>query len=477
MNRQRRNLKLKKQDGGQNLQRKFSSAVLFFFIALVSFFLLPACTTVPQPEKGDEAGTDLSKLFRFELSNGIPVIIQRAPADRLCSVNLVIEGGTALVPDYLSGIETVTLRALLLGSEQYSAESIQQKENDDYAVLSYIPAHDYSVYTLSCSLPELEDIFAVYADCFIHPLFDKNDFDGLMTLIAQEFQKTQKTPDGVLLTAAQESVYKNHPYSSAPSVTAVSLNRITLNQVKKHHARMLNAARLKFVIAGDFDKKTAAGFVSKMDETFGKLPRSDFEIPEIPEIVLNASPVYVTSETAGEKGYILGCFAAPAAGDPAYVPYAISMQILDTILFKKIVGQDKTADSAGTGIIPGKKMLGVISIYKASRCDQREMSSVLSLFPSEKQIETDLGMYKKMYLDILFSRTATVHGKTEQLIRFLEYTGNADNSFLRQDQVFQVTAAQIAAAYKKYVLDGTIRWIIVSGADSAGSFTFAGDDK
>jgi zinc protease len=399
-------------------------------------------------------------------------------------LRLVIDGGTPLVKSELSGIEDVTLQMMLRGSKKYPYSEIQKIVYNESASFSSAAGKDYSTVGFRCIVKSLDAIYPVFADSILNPLFNEGDFKTVMTEVNESVQASLSDPSKLLVSTLQKKAYADHPYASSEDATEETIKNITLAAVKAQYGELLNASRLSFVIVGNFDADKIKLFTSQLESSFGSIPKMEYERPSVPLLAVSGETVYEPCKTAGETGYAAGYFVCPNRTDKDYVPFAIATMYLDDILFAKVREEHGAVYTIGTGIIPGRISLGIISVYKAT--EKENLSSYINeavgSFPDEKGIEEKLEQYKNKYITTLFETSQNAAGVASNITSSIEYYADPQSYLNRASQVRAVTSAQVLAAYKKYLarsadkaeggIVNPIRWVVVSGADTVKAFKF-----
>lgn len=416
------------------------------------------------------------------LSNGIPVVFKKNGTGKIWVVRMIIDGGTPLVPTEKSGLEDVTLEMLQYGSERYSYADIQRLKYEQSWTLSASAGYDYSVYGFRCIEKYLDDVLDIFADSVLHPLFGADDFAKVMTEYAEDVQRTLTDPSGLLSVTMRKAAFAGHPYASSPSPTQESLQAITLDQVKLHYQTLLNANRLKIVVVGDVSASNQKKITEKLEATFGTILQADFAKPDIPALAVSGKTVYERLEQAGDSGYAFGYYVCPDRADSEhYVPYAIASMFIEDALFAQVREKYGAVYSAGSGIIGGKKMYGVISVYRASKPDHllQYIYDAIDSFPDEQGVAEKLDQYKNKYITTVFSSAQDTTGVAGNVVSSLQNYGDPTAYLHRTEQIQAVTSAQVLAAYQTYFARSAdraangkpnpIRWVVV---DKDGRYRF-----
>ena len=416
------------------------------------------------------------------LSNGIPVVFKQNGSGRLCVLRMVIDGGATLVPPEKSGLEDVTLEMLQYGSERYSYAEIQRLRYEQSFSISASAGYDYSVYGFRCIETYADGVLDIFADSVLNPLLGEEDFAKVMAEYAEGVQRTMTDPSGLLGVTTRAAAFAGHPYASQPTPTQDSLRAITLDDVRLHYQTLLDARRLSFVVVGDLSAGRRKAIAERLEAAFGAIPAGDYERPDVPALAVRGATVYKRLEQAGDSGYAFGYYACPDRADSAaYVPYALASMFIEDALFAQVREKYGAVYSAGTGIIGGRRLFGVISVYRASKPDDllRHIYEAIDAFPDEEGVAQRLDQYKNKYITTVFSTAQDTAGVAGNVVSSLQQYGDPTAYLRRTEQIQAVTPAQVLAAYQTYfarspdrATGGTpnpIRWVVV---DKDGRYRF-----
>ena len=468
------------------------SAVIAMLVILSLLFSMGCASTAKAaPDSRAPHGersyyeSNIKDFSEAKLKNGIPVHFKQQQG-KTAWVGLVIDGGSVLVPAEKSGLEDLTLSLMLHGSQNYPYSEIQRLEYERSFALTASAGREYAVVSARFIQRDVDDVLSLLGDSVLHPLLSEEDFATLMTDERANLQQTLSDPSGVLGDELRKAAFAAHPYASASHITPESVGNLALEDVRAHHAELLNAARLSIVAVGAFDDKAQKSLVTTLNGIFGSLPAASFERLSVPPLSVppETATVYASCETAADTGYIAGFFACPERTSDEYVAFAIALMYIDDLLFAQVREQHGAVYSAGTGVLGASRLLGAISLYKATEKQdlQRYVYEAIDSFPDEAEIAETLDRYKNKYITTLFSSSQTVAGVAGNVVSSLSYYGSPTQYLQRSEQVQAVTASDVAAAYRTYLArsaaraeGGTVnpmRWVVVSGADAVHDFAF-----
>ncbi len=454
------------------------------YILLFLTFCAVLVSCVSTPGNSDYYKNNAEDFKIFYLSNGIPVIYKHNASGQIATVRMIIEGGAPVLPQGKDGLEGITLNLMLHGSKDYSYEKIQKLSFDSNWGISYASSIDYSTVNARFIQKDLNEVMAVFADSILNPLLSESEYKKIMTEQKEAVQSALSDPSSFLGIELRKAAYKNHVYKTFASATEESVKSITYEDVKNWYGKILNASRLKFVVVADFSEKELDAFANNLDSKFGYIKAEDYYRPEIEAISVSEGSVAFVNDQAGESGYIAGILQAPDRYDSDYVAWAIAGMIIDDKLFEHVREKNGAVYSIGTGIIGSKDMLGIISVYKASKYEELKqyIYEAVDMFPDEKEVNERLDEYKNKYITSLFGSSQNSSGVAANIVTSIEYSGNPLKYLERSGEVQKVTAKQVCDSYAKYfarsserALNGTpspVYWVIVSGKETASRFKF-----
>lgn len=456
------------------IMRKFAYAGM-----AVLLLALVACASDKAVSYYDSNVADFST---ETLSNGIPVVFKQNGSGKILVLRMVIDGGTPLVPAEKSGLEDVTLEMLQYGSGRYSYAEIQRLKYEQSFSISASAGYDYSVYGFRCIEKYADGVLDIFTDSVLDPRFGADDFAKVMAEYAEDVQRTLTDPSGLLSATTRAAAFAHHPYASQPSPTRDSVGAITLDDVKLHYQTLLDARRLSFVVAGDLSAAGRKKIAETLEAAFGSIPAGGFVRPEIPALAVSGATVYERLEQAGEAGYAFGYYVCPDRNDSAaYIPYALASMFIEDALFAQVRERYGAVYSAGNGIMGGRKMFGVISVYRASKPDdlQRRIYDAIDSFPDEAGVAERLDQYKNKYITTVFASAQDTAGVAGNMVSSLQLYGDPTAYLRRTEQIQAVTAAQVLAAYQTYFartpdratggIPNPIRWVVL---DRDGRYHF-----
>jgi zinc protease len=256
----------------------------------------------------------LPPISEARLDNGLTVITIERRELPIVLLNLVLPGGTSVVPAAQAGLAELTAASMLRGTTTRSGLAIANAlENTGGAITAFADpsATRISAYTLSSSAPTA---FEIVADVVLRPVFPdaevNNQLSGLFTTLENQLS------DGAALAARtfNRLVYGAHPYGNTP--TAASLATLTPDMVRFFHSTRTFPGGALLVVTGAISPRDAEALAR---EHFGSWQNPAVApVFTLPDPVMASAPgIYLVDRPGSVQADIVIGRLAVAGADPA----------------------------------------------------------------------------------------------------------------------------------------------------------------
>ena len=132
-----------------------------------------------RPTPGTPRPYEFPAVQRFQLSNGLRVILADLPGRPLVSASLVIRNGAADEPPAHAGATVLAARALSEGTEQYDAIALVEASERLGASLHSEAGWDAMSVSVDVPAARLEPALALLAEVVLHPTFPPSEVERL----------------------------------------------------------------------------------------------------------------------------------------------------------------------------------------------------------------------------------------------------------------------------------------------------------
>ncbi len=476
------------------------AAVLFIVSATVCTSIRAGAQPVEltRQQKAIEAGglnafaaENLPSFTLASLDNGIPVVIKRSTTNRILTLKAVLLGHVSLTPVEKAGLEAVTLRMLTRGSARYPYPEFQrilfEKSSSIGPSYASFDATSFDLITVDSYFDEL---FAVFADAFLHPAWNAEEFPRVMNDFKVAKQEAENDPWQRTVRLLHEEFFYGHPYAAAWDGAGESLESITLDDVKSYYERTVSSGRLILVAVGNFEP---AKLLKSLNATFGAMPRKPFSRPPVPLFAGTVKPDLVVEpfDEAEGTAYVRGDFALPSPDSPEYPAVLVAFSLLDDLLFEIVRTQKGACYSVWSTVHGFTASYGDITVYQTSvpgkvkeYVDEaiavllrgQSLSGKVSASAEGKSgigrevdvkaqkgvyvpIAEALPFYKRQFITRFYSSQQTNISVASQISSSIVYQGDYRDYLLMMERIDAVGAEDVVRAAQKYLRDAPTLWI------------------
>lgn len=200
-----------------------------------------------QPKAGPAPEINLKEPARFELNNGLKVMVVENHKLPRVSIQLTIDNPPILQGDK-AGVSDLT--SSLLGKGSKSIQKDDFYEEVDFLGAS-INISDQSAFA-SCLSKYFPRILELMTDAALNPNFTQEEFDKEKDKIITGIKSEEKDVSAIATRVQLALAYgKNHPYGEITSEETV--NNVTLMDVEQYYRSYFVPANAYLVVIGDVD--------------------------------------------------------------------------------------------------------------------------------------------------------------------------------------------------------------------------------
>jgi zinc protease len=275
--------------------------------------------------------TQAALVSEFDV-NGLKVIVKRRPGSLTVASGLFLRGGSRNITAENAGIEALMLDAATEASASFPRERMRSETSRMGTVVSAGVNYDYSTLSLISTRANFDRSWEIFTDVALRPSFTAQDVQLVQSRMVASLRDDVDDPDDYLQRLQEKVAYAGHPYFNRPRGTAETIARLTVEDLRRYHQQMMQTSRLLLVIVGDLDP---ALLRQRIAQTFGRLPRGNYQPSPLPQLAFATPSVEVTRRGL-PTNYIQGLFAAPSLTAADIYPMRIASSVLRDRVFEEV---------------------------------------------------------------------------------------------------------------------------------------------
>lgn len=250
-----------------------------------------------------------SKINRFQLENGITLIVIENPTCEIISGKIFIKNcGGKWETKKNQGISNLVANLLTKGTHNLTALEIAEKVEARGANLSTDVTTDYFVISLKTITHDFEYVLKLTEEIIRSPSFPISEIELEKNLTLQEILGQKEQPFNIAFNQLKKMMYKDHPYGLSILGSEENILKFTQNDFKQYQETFFKPNNLVISLAGKLSKEE--GF-ELINNTFGKWQKSTELLIQSPQFSLISNPEHnhIRQETQ-QSIIMLGYLAA-----------------------------------------------------------------------------------------------------------------------------------------------------------------------
>jgi zinc protease len=421
--------------------------------AAVLFSIAALSQTLPQ---GVRKVTTVEGITEYVLDNGLRVLLFPDSSKPKVTVNITYlvgsrhegygETGMAHLLEHMNFIQTKTRK------------NLKQELTDHGALMNGTTGWDRTNYfeTLNATDENLRWALEFEADRMVNTRIEKPLLDTEMTVVRNEFEMGENSPDNILMQRALETAFLWHNYGHLPIGNRSDIERVPIDRLAAFYQKFYQPDNAILVVAGRFDE---AKTLTWINETVGKVPRPTRKLDQ----TYTVEPTQdgdrtVTLRRVGDTQSIVALYHIPAASHPDAAAIEVLSGVLgDTPsgrLYKALVDNKKTV-SAGMDALqlhdPGvllaeARLRQEQSIEEARKILIQTVEGLVKEPPTKEEVERIKTKYlKQLELEVADSQRVALH------LSETAADGDWRLLFLGRDELKKVTEQDVLRVAKAYL--------------------------
>jgi zinc protease len=423
------------------------------------------------PEPGQAPAVQFPESQRFELVNGLKVILSERHSIPVVRLNLILDAGYATDQSGIPGTAELAMAMLDEGTTRRTALQISEELALLGAGLGTGSDLDTSHVSLFALKEKLDAALDIYADVILDPRFPEADFQRLLMLQIAQIQQEKSSPFSMALRVLPRLLYgAGHAYGNPFTGSGYedSLARLTREDLAAFHRTWFKPDHATLVVVGD---ATVAEMKPRLEKLFQGWSGGDIPAKNVAPVVLRAKPVvYIIDKPASPQSVVIAGQLAPSAADPD----RIAMETMNFILGGDFVSRlnmnirEEKHWSYGAGsFLTGARAQQPFIAYAPVQADKtketmEEIRKELEGLLGNKPISAEeYGNAKKSQTLQLPGYWETMAAVEQSLVEMVRYGLPDDYYKLYPQRLMDLKIEDLDRAARKVIHPESVVWVIV----------------
>ncbi len=397
---------------------------------------------------------------RYQLANGLSILIHEDHSDPICYVDVTYHVGSAREQQGRSGFAHFFEHMMFQGSKHVGDDQHFKIITEAGGTLNGTTNTDRTNYFEVAPSNQLEKMMWLEADRmgFLLDSVTQKKFEIQRATVKNERgQRYDNAPYGVVGEKIGEALYpQGHPYSWTTIGYIVDLDRVDVNDLKRFYMRWYGPNNAVLTVAGDVKTEQVLAYAQKY---FGSIARGpEVKTQEVKPFALEgnryisyednvkfpmlnmAFPTAKANTTDDAALDVLASILAGSQGSPFYKAFIESKKAVSANVYqfsRELSGQFQIVIRANSG--------SALSDVEA------EVNRVLTEWEKKGVTADDIAKFKAQFQSDLYNQLSTVQGKGASLASYFTLAHNANNLKVEIQRYMAVKAEDVMRVYNTYI--------------------------
>lgn len=446
-----------------------------FTLIAASTMLFSACGAKQQPEEDIASSKDAAATYdnvtlpercndeacinhhvdSFEV-DGIRVIVKREDTPPLAVARIYFEGSAAGWTPQNAGHEALALDIVTEGGPaSLERQRYHAQLEEVAATISSSVSRDFSTVSLFSPSFALDGTFQLLTQSLLDPALQEAQVENSRAQQLSSIETRFDDADSATAETTRALAWKNHPYALHPLGEEASVKNASTDDLRKMLSGLLKRERMLVVFAGKIDNDEARALVKKhlKDVPHDESWADELDYPQGVEPFAYEHGALEVLERAGiPTNYILGYYAAPAAGDPDYAATVIATRLLRNRLFKEVRTKRNLSYAVSSAIANRRANSGALYVTATKPKQTLEVmyntiDEIIEGDVTQEDVDNEVRGYLTRYYMGLQSFSAQGHSLAQWTI----LTGDRVDADRFIDQLRDVTPEQVSEVLDRYI--------------------------
>ena len=313
---------------------------------LLAFLLVASFTAAQSLPGGAQKVTSVEGITEYALPNGLHVLLFPDQSQPKITVDVVYRVGSRNEAYGETGMAHLLVH-MLFKSAKGGREIFKELTNNAAGFFNGTTDYDRTMYfeSFSASDDNLKWALELETDRMVNMTMLKKDLDTEMTVVRNEMEMGENSPENILDERVLSAAYNFHNYGKTVIGARSDVERVPVENLAVFYHKYYQPDNADLIIAGNFDETKALTLIS---QTLGALPKPGRVLP-VPYTVepTQEGERSVTLRRIADEQHIIAVYHVPAALHPDMPALRVLSEILGAEetgrLYKALIDTHKAA--------------------------------------------------------------------------------------------------------------------------------------
>lgn len=270
--------------------------------------------------------TSVEGITEYRLDNGLQVLLFPDPSSSTVTVNMTYLVGSVDESYGETGMAHLLEHMLFKGTPSHPdpLKELQDRGARMNGTTSWERTNYYE--TLEGTEENLAWALEFEADRMLNANIAQEDLDSEMTVVRNEFERSENDPVNVLYYRVLSTAYLWHGYGNPPIGSRSDIENVPIPRLRAFYRKHYQPDNAVLVVAGKLDEQRTLELI---DEHFGSIPRPERELEEnYTEEPVQDGERFVELRRVGDNQAVVMAFHAPDGTHEDFVPLQVAAQVL-----------------------------------------------------------------------------------------------------------------------------------------------------
>lgn len=194
-----------------------------------------------------------SEIRRRKLDNGLTVLTERMPDVRSVCIGIWLKKGSRHEASRVNGISHFIEHLVFKGTKNRSARELALAMDSIGGQMDAFTSKEYTCFYATVLDEHLPVTLEILADIVQRPLFDPVELERERTVVLEEIQMVDDSPEELLYDLFSSSFYPGHPLGRPIQGTLASVGGFSARQLRTFFSNAYRPQNMLVVAAGNLD--------------------------------------------------------------------------------------------------------------------------------------------------------------------------------------------------------------------------------